>query len=182
MWQGTGSRLLPTLQTPDHAAVRAMSFDHHTGLRAIHVSAGPNTDTGPVPKSDRPPGDVVMFLLCIVGLIVGVVAATLSLPAARNDGTPGTFTAHHESCDRHSGCWWSGTFESDEGQIWVDEEMKSKEVREGGDQVRAQRVNGEVFRPGSQAWVPFSIAAVCCLAYLIWFVRGRLKFRQRSSA
>lgn len=152
------------------------------GVPQNHAAVGANTDTGLVSQSDRPPGDVVMFVLCIVGLIAGAVGATLSFPAARDAGTPGTFTAHDESCDRHSGCWWDGSFESDDGQVWADESMKSDEVRKAGDRVRAQRVNGEVFSPGSKAWVVFSLAAVACLVYLIWFVQARLKFRRRRTA
>lgn len=129
----------------------------------------------------KPPGDLVMFLLSIVGVIVGTVAAILSAPAAWNDGTPGTFTAHGESCDRHSGCWWDGTFQSDDGQVWKDESMKSQELRQSGDEVRAQRVNGEVFRMGSKAWVVFSIPAAACLAYVAWFIWARLRFRRRSA-
>lgn len=145
------------------------------------AGGGLSVDTGPVSGPGRPPGDVVTVLVSILGLVIGVVAAVLAAPAARNDGTPGTFTAHGESCDRHTGCWWDGTFESDDGRVFADESMKSQELRAVGDQVRAQRVNGEVFRRGSQAWVPFALAAAACLAYLLWFVGARRRYRRRPA-
>lgn len=133
-----------------------------------------------MPRPDTPPGNLVTLLVSIVGLIVGAAGAILSAPAASNDGTPGTFTAHSESCDRHTGCWWDGTFRGDDGQVWEDESMKSQDLRQSGDEVRAQRVNGEVFRMGSQAWVVFSLPAAACLAYVVWFIWARLRFRRRS--
>ncbi|KRC59722.1 hypothetical protein [Nocardioides sp. Root240] len=132
-------------------------------------------------QPDRAPGDLVMFLLSIVAVVIGVVAAVLSFPASQNKGTPGTFTAREESCDRHGGCWWDGTFVSDDGRTWSDESMKSQELHQNGDKVRAQRVNGEVFRRDSKAWVVFSVPATAALAYVIWFLRARTLFRRRTT-
>jgi len=149
------------------------------GVPGNRAAVGPNTDTELVPQS-KPPGDVVFVLLFIVVLTVGVVGAALSFPAAHNEGTPGTFTANDESCEWRSGCWWSGTFVGDDGQVWIDETVQNEELREG-DQIRAQRVNGELFAPGSKAWMRYLALAICSLLYPIWFVIVRFRFRRKRA-
>lgn len=118
----------------------------------------------------------MLFLLCILMLAVSVVVIPLSVPASRNEGTFGTFTAVQKDCDRFTGCRWIGKFESDDGRIHMNSAVfGDEELTRPGDQARAQKVPGDesLYQPNSRSWLIFVLGDVACLAYVIWWIKGR---------
>ncbi len=125
----------------------------------------------------------MLFVLCVLYLVLSAVFVPFAIAAARNEGTPGTFTAVEESCDRR-GCDWTGTFVSDDGTIRMDDAIfDSEDLDVPGDQVRAQKgVAGDesLYEPDSKVWILFVAGDVACLAYVGWRVR-RLWIARRAA-
>ncbi|MFC7505385.1 hypothetical protein ACOACQ_15090 [Nocardioides sp. CPCC 206347] len=124
-----------------------------------------------------------LLLLCLVALAASVVAVPFAIAASKNEGTPGTFTAVDRDCDRYA-CHWTGTFESDDGQI-LDKHayFSGEDVERAGDKVRAQKgVAGDesVYSPDSKDWLYILVADVGCLAYVVWYFRARRRSRRRA--
>lgn len=125
---------------------------------------------------------VVMFVLCILGVIICLIALPSTIAASRNEGIPGTFTADERFCSR-TGCDWLGTFKSDDGTIRITYGgFNSQDVKRSGDKVRAQKVGASVFKMNSQAWALMVIGVVGCLTYVVWFVWALRRRRRRIAA
>ncbi|TDD58969.1 hypothetical protein E1263_16925 [Kribbella antibiotica] len=125
------------------------------------------------------------LLLAVFAVVIVVVQLPGALRAARDDGTPGTFTAMRKECTpnglKSRGCSMYGDFVSQDGTVRLNDVLFDGVGGQVGDQHPAQYAGDTdpvvVYAPGSRAWIVVAglgLAAVGYLGYRGWrLVRPR---------
>jgi hypothetical protein len=125
------------------------------------------------------------LLLAVFAAVVAIVQLPGALRAARDDGTPGTFTAVHKECTpnglKSGGCSIYGDFVSQDGTIRLSNVLYDGVGGQVGDRHPAQYAGDTdpvvVYAPGSRTWIViagFGLVALGYLGYRGWrLVRPR---------
>ena len=124
--------------------------------------------------------------VAVFALFVGVPDIPQSVKAARNEGSPGTFTSTSSDCSYRGGCTYYGEFVSEDGTVTLRNVFIDSGVDQVGQSLPAQYFPGDdekVYEPFSRDWVWLGLVLFGSVAFLIvssWLVL-RPWIRRRTS-
>lgn len=116
---------------------------------------------------------VAIPALAVFAIILLVPDIPHAITAARDEGTPGTFTSTRTECHGRGGCSFYGTFVSDDGKVEMSDALIDDGVEIVGEKVPAQYVEGlrvdKVYERHSRDWISLGLLLAAALAYLTWW-------------
>lgn len=125
--------------------------------------------------------------VAVIALFFGVPDIPQSIAAAKNEGSPGTFTSKRSDCNwKRTSCTYYGEFVSKDGTVTLNDVFLDAGVDRVGVSVPAQYFENDdnkVYEPNSRDWVFLGLVLVGSVAFLMgwsWVVL-RPWIRKRKS-